>query len=296
MSRCEGRMLAASAGIQPVRPFGLPGTLILYHVGFPVSGSTGCERTSTTCGRNSERNSLSTVTRRAVFRGAERTVTVQLRWPEPTTSTPFATVPESAACAPGPKTESASSATARRKLARDRRLERTDHTDSSRTAYDPLRHGNRDDACLARLHDDARNALRVRPGALGDAGALDDDLSALGRLSVRCHANHNGGALPDGQGLRRRREGVADDLLRLAWYRSHDDRLLGVPVVGGIRLGLLAHDGCRVRERARLVRRHDQRDRHRLTLGDRAEVAVDDRAAGAAPLRGRHRDEGRAGR
>ena len=60
--------------------------------------------------------------------------------------------------------------------------------------------------------------------------------------------------------------------------------------------GSLPTTGRRVCQNAGLVRLDDERDRHRLTLGDRAEVAVDDRAAGAAPLCGRHGDEARAGR
>src|SRR5215212_1932058 len=287
MSRWEGRMLAASAGIQPVRPFGLPGTLIRYQVGFPVSKSTRWERTSTTCGRYSERNSFSTVTRRASECGAERTVTVQLRWPEPTTSTPLATVPESAACAPGPKTESASRTTRSLKLARDGRLERTDHTDSLGTAGDPLRDGDRNDARLARLDDDPRDAPSVRPGALGDAGALDDHPPALGGLAAGSHADDDRGSLPHRQRLRGRSERVADDLLRLPRHCGrHHDCVFSVAIVGRVRLGLLADDCGRIREDADLVRRHDEGDRHRLALGDRAEVAVDDRAAAAASLRG----------
>ena len=80
----------------------------------------------TTCGRKSDRNSLSTVTRRALLRGAERTVTVAFQ----VTRADNLDRPRQALAAgrlrSGAIAESAS-VTSRNALARDRRLEGTDH-------------------------------------------------------------------------------------------------------------------------------------------------------------------------
>src|ERR671910_1390590 len=288
-----GAILAAAAGIQPLRPFGRPGTLMRYQVGSPVCGSTRCESASTTCGRYSERNSFRTVTRRASARGWERTVTFELRWPEPTTWRRVAAA-SSRACAPGANAESASNATASA-LTRDGRLEGTDNTDSLRAAHDLLRHGDRNDAGSARPHEDPGDALSVCAAGLEDARALDDDLPALDRLPGRRHANHDRPPAADAQRLRPRSDRVAHDLLlrRALDGRSRNACRRNRPVILGVRLRLLADDCHRVRDGAGLLRGHDQRDRHRCALGDGAEVAADQRAAGAAPLCGRHRDEGR---
>ena len=110
-----GAIVAAPAGIQPVRPFGRPGMTIRYQVGSPVVVSVTLRRRSTNCGRYSRAELLEHrhAARRSV-RGAARTATVQFSVPEPTTSNALrdrraATRRRRAACAPGPKARSASS-------------------------------------------------------------------------------------------------------------------------------------------------------------------------------------------
>ena len=78
---------SAPARTQPVRPFGRPGTLIRYHVGFPDFVRTASSA-STYCGRKSGRNCFSTATRAAPGFGFASTASrLHAIVPDPTTST-----------------------------------------------------------------------------------------------------------------------------------------------------------------------------------------------------------------
>src|SRR5919108_939900 len=108
---CTGRRSSAAAGTHPVRPLGRPGTLMRYQVGFPVFLLSTFESARTYCGRKSERNWLSTATRRAVELGFARTARrCQLIVPEPTTSTNDAR--SAPAPAPGASARAAASVSA----------------------------------------------------------------------------------------------------------------------------------------------------------------------------------------
>src|SRR5512145_1032432 len=97
---CTGRISRAAARTQPVRPFGRPGMLIRYQVGFLVLVALTTSRARTYCGRKSGRNCFKTASRLALaFGSASTEIRFQAIVPDPTTST-FVTL-EGPAPAPG---------------------------------------------------------------------------------------------------------------------------------------------------------------------------------------------------
>lgn len=85
--RSTGATFAAAAGIQPVRPFGRPGTATRYQAGAPAR-SRRASRASTVRGWKSGRNWANVVTTDAERDGAVRTATLaHVSGPDPTTLT-----------------------------------------------------------------------------------------------------------------------------------------------------------------------------------------------------------------